>query len=126
MKADNIKPNKLVLNAVLETGIREGDTDLVYTVLKDFLAIGHEPYENSMKHLSNLKKLPDHLYTLIKKNFKDRGIFDMKVRPFEHPTIGGPRDGHVKAEHNKKYSRVKQHRRQGKPLAKKVKRGLKV
>jgi hypothetical protein len=44
-KSNGIIPNKLVLNTVLEVGLRKADSDLTYETLKIYVEKKIEPHE---------------------------------------------------------------------------------
>lgn len=85
LKAENIEPNQLYLNSVLEASLRTDDSDLVYQSLTDFIAIKREPHKRLVNKISTIKNLPDRLFVLMKEHFPNSGLMNKKVREFEKP-----------------------------------------
>lgn len=65
-KASDIAPNKLILNTVLEVGLRKADSNLIYDTLKIYVEQKKEPHERQLAKLANLKQIPDRLYVLLR------------------------------------------------------------
>ena len=85
--AEAIKPNKMLLNTVLQAAVRTDDADVVYESLQDFVAIGHEPHARTLATLTNMKHIPDRLYVLLKQNYGWSGQMRRRSRQFELPTF---------------------------------------
>lgn len=80
-------PNKLLLNTVLEAGMRKKDSDLIYDVMEKYVELKLEPHPRQLKLLSNIKHIPDRLFVLIRKNFPHYGKIGLETREFEKPTF---------------------------------------
>jgi hypothetical protein len=85
LKQENITPNQLYLNGVLEASVRTDDADLVYDSLNDFIAIKREPHRRLINQLNNMKHIPDRLYVLLKENYGYSGQMTKRTREFEKP-----------------------------------------
>ena len=103
----NIKPNKLLLNTVLEAGMRKQDSDLIYEVMSQFLEIKQEPHPRQLKHLSNIKHIPDRLFVLLRKNFPNYGKIGLETREFEKPTFRPQKEDKLPFHATSKYKRHK-------------------
>ena len=116
-------PNKKFLMTVLVAGQRLNDADLICDSLEDFVAIKHEPHHRQLKHLSNMRHIPDRLFVILKQNFKKYGLM-LKggIREFEKPTFSPQREGKkMRTGSPSKYKRAKLKKMQhGRTLSKKV------
>ena len=82
-----LKPVAKLAHCYLEAGIRKEDTELIMHGLHQFLKIGLEPHHRVLKLLSNLHRLPDELYVMLRKNFPNYGKLVENVRSFEQASF---------------------------------------
>ena len=85
LKKENIKPNQMYLDSVLEASMRIDKSDIVYDALTDFLEIKRRPAGRLLYQLNVLKHMPDRLYVLLKENFATSGLMTKNLRQHEKP-----------------------------------------
>lgn len=111
----DLKPNKFLMNAVLEAAIRQGNTDRVYDAIKDCVTHKILPSPQLLGHLADLKSMPDRLFVLLRQNFNLGGRIGRDIRVFDKPTfnkgkevtkIQGKMTNYKKYQHKKNYTNV--------------------
>ena len=83
-QAAGLRPIRSLASSYLEAGLRKQDTEIIIHALSKFLEIKQEPHDRVLKLLGNLKKIPDELFVMLRKNFTRYGLMKEKVRQFEH------------------------------------------
>lgn len=66
LKAQEIQPNKSILEATCFMALKQQDADLTYVLLKDYLSIQREPTQFILSSISQIRNVPDHLYAFMK------------------------------------------------------------
>ena len=125
-QAAGLKPIRSLVSSYLEAGLRKQDTEIIIHALSKFLEIKQEPHDRVLKLLGNLKKIPDELFVMLRKNFTRYGLMKEKVRQFEHHSfrpqaLGGDKGSFDRNHSGKRYNPKKN---SGKRLPKDVRKNL--
>lgn len=75
-----LKPIRSLAHSYLEAGLRKENTEIIIHALTKFMEIKQEPHDRILKLLGNLKHMPDELYVLLKKNFRNYGLMLERTR----------------------------------------------
>ena len=87
LKSENLAPNQMYLNSVLEASMRTDDADIIYDALNDFVNIKREPHKRLISKLNNIKHIPDRIYVVLKEHFGWSGQMKRRTREFEKPSF---------------------------------------
>ena len=86
-QAAGLRPIRDLVSSYLEAGLRKQDTEIIIHALSKFMEIKQEPHDRVLKLLGNLKKIPDELFVMLRKNFRRYGLMMDRVRRFEVPSF---------------------------------------
>jgi hypothetical protein len=63
------KSYPIFLNKVLEASMRTDDSDLIYSSLKEFIAVKANPEKRLQTKLREINNIPDRIHEILKSNF---------------------------------------------------------
>jgi len=100
-----LNPIRSLVSSYLEAGLRKQNTEIIIHALTKFIEIGQEPHQRVLKLLGNLSRIPDELYVILKKNFRNYGKIIDNVRPFEQASFRPESFGKDKGIFDRKFGK---------------------